>query len=398
MKDHEKLFVKLLDHYKELDECRPLPEQTAAYLKNAETEEGVSNDEKWSFINKGKNYPDTMYELACYYEDMQQYDDALKYYELAAEHQHVDAMNRAGRMNFRMEKYVEAIKWYKKAADLGNAEGMHNYACMFQNLGGGWEITEWDEEEFYWELQAAERGCPEAMFNLSMIYYQLYDDGDNGLKWLIKAAEHGYEEAVIMLGTGDEDDPSLSLEDLIMWKKKAASLGSERAMSELAEYYKESGNYDEAIKWGKEAIEAGSSHAYYTLIDIYKEMGNVPEAIRWGRAAAEKDLEEAMFILSDIYSAIGDPANALIWRERGLDKKRRFLKKMLRCTRPDSSSLIRYGREAIELGDNCSMYMIAEEFLKMNNTEETMKWMKIAAGWGNADAIKYLSDINALLE
>lgn len=133
----------------------------------------------------------------------------------------------------------EAIKWYGKAAEQGNAEARKH--C--EELKG-------IEKEF----KAAQKGDPEAQFNLGVSYYTGEGIGKNNeeaFKWTLKAAKQDVPEAQFNLGyfyffgVGVDRNAAEAEE----WLKKAEAKGAcEDAKGTLAEWERQERSRQELIR------------------------------------------------------------------------------------------------------------------------------------------------------
>ena len=65
------------------------------------------------------------------------------------------------------QNYQEAVKWYRLAAEQGNASAQFNLGVMYANGRG---VTQDDQEAAKWYRLAAEQGYASAQFNLGNMY------------------------------------------------------------------------------------------------------------------------------------------------------------------------------------------------------------------------------------
>jgi hypothetical protein len=70
---------------------------------------------------------DTMYKLGCYYDEIEDYDNMIKYYNMAIDCGNSDAMYRMGQYyeNIEMD-YDNMKKYYTMAIECGNSDAMYN--------------------------------------------------------------------------------------------------------------------------------------------------------------------------------------------------------------------------------------------------------------------------------
>jgi TPR repeat protein len=88
-------------------------------------------------------------------------------------------------------------------------------------------------------------------------------------------------------------------------KKSAAGNGYEKAQRELAEYYLEKEQYDNALAWFKKSAKSGNMKSAYVLSTIYR-LGigvekNYSVSLAWMKYAAKSDDSEALRSLGQMY-------------------------------------------------------------------------------------------------
>ena len=101
----------------------------------------------------------------------QNYTEAFKWYQKAAEQGDADAQCNLGRCyeygNGIDQNYTEAVKWYKKAAEQGYARAQCNLGyCYYHEKG----ITKNYTEAVKWYQKAAKQGYARAQNNLGLCY------------------------------------------------------------------------------------------------------------------------------------------------------------------------------------------------------------------------------------
>lgn len=127
------------------------------------------------------------------------YDEALKWYRLAADQNCAVAQNALGSM-YRLglgvsQDYKEAIHWHRLAADQGL--DMAQFALGYHYLLGQ-GVPGDNEEALVWYRLAANQVLAEAQYVLGDLYklgQGVSQDYDEARKWLQLAADQGYEEA-----------------------------------------------------------------------------------------------------------------------------------------------------------------------------------------------------------
>jgi localization factor PodJL len=129
----------------------------------------------------------------------QNYDEAAKWYDRAAQANVVPAMFRLGTL---FEKGLGAKKdldvarrYYVLAADRGNAKAMHNLAVL--DADGGTKGANYKSAS-YWFRKAADRGVADSQFNLGILYARGIGVEQNlaeSFKWFSLAAAQGDVDA-----------------------------------------------------------------------------------------------------------------------------------------------------------------------------------------------------------
>jgi localization factor PodJL len=129
----------------------------------------------------------------------QNYDEAAKWYDRAAQANVVPAMFRLGAL---FEKGLGAKKdldvarrYYVLAADRGNAKAMHNLAVL--DADGGTKGANYKSAS-YWFRKAADRGVADSQFNLGILYARGIGVEQNlaeSFKWFSLAGAQGDVDA-----------------------------------------------------------------------------------------------------------------------------------------------------------------------------------------------------------
>lgn len=237
------------------------------------------------------------------------------------------------------EDYLEALKWYEKAAEQGSEIAQYEIVNFYYNKKGAKEELEkaeqWilkDDEQrsdkmivmfgkiafdsknysdaFKWFKKAADNGLAEAKNILGFLYSQgigIETDKDEALKLFKESAEKGEPTAQLNLGNcyyngeGTEKD----LEKAKYWYLKAHDAGFNEATTMLGMVACDENNYSEAVKWLREAADKGNSDAQNRLSFLYKEGLGVPkddvESFKLIKKAAQQEDVEAQCTLGYFY-------------------------------------------------------------------------------------------------
>ena len=146
-----------------------------------------------------------------------------------------------GKDAFDAENYEQANKFYLMAAEKGNADAMYALGRCFPS---GPDLTEEDFIAREWLVKAAEKGHLQAMFTFATFlgggFGFRYNPWES-TKWYLRAAKKGHVNSMYyigynyLFGVGARPNEEKGLE----WLKKAAAHGSNKAIKELAMYYTE---------------------------------------------------------------------------------------------------------------------------------------------------------------
>ena len=114
-------------------------------------------------------------------------------------------------------------------------------------------------------------GCYVQLGLLFHIGEDLLRDCEEAAKWYRQAAEQGCAEAWYALGgmyrigqIGETEDMQMAVS---CWRR-AGELGNMTAQIDLAEYYRDEGNLEEAVRWCRLAAAQGSNYAQRILRDM----------------------------------------------------------------------------------------------------------------------------------
>lgn len=249
----------------------------ASVAKHLGESEPESDEEEIEVLS-----PEALYDLGKSLHDSENYEQAVEYYQSAAEQGHPLAQYELG---IYYEYYLtDELQDHQKAAD--------------------------------WFLKSAEQGCVEAQKELGECYYHgkgVTIDYEEAVKWFSKAAEQGNEWAQVDLGECYYHGHGVPIdqEEAAKWFRLAAEKGNQFAQNKLGIcYYHGYGftqNYIEAVEWFRKAAEQGNEWAQYNLGNCYKKGHGVvidaEEAAKWYLKAAEQGHEEAQYNLGICYES-----------------------------------------------------------------------------------------------
>lgn len=159
------------------------------------------------------------------------------------------------RAAYKTENYQEAFKWFGIAADKGNPEAMYDLGYMYENGEG---MDQDYPKAMFWYRKAIAKGHIGSMVALGIIYQNsdLYLEAENSYRL---AAGKGSAEGMELLGNLYflQEKYKQALE----WYKQAASFGKKDSMYQIAEIYEQgfgvAADENEAKVWYRKAAAKG---------------------------------------------------------------------------------------------------------------------------------------------
>ena len=307
--------------------------------------------------------------------------------------------------------YQEAVKWYQIAASKGDARAQNNLGTCYE-YGNG--IEKDLEEAVKWYIKAAEQGIVDAQYNIASCY--AYGTGveldiNAAIKWYQKAAEQGDAKAQCRLGecyvngTGVEPD----INEAMKWYSKAAEQGEIIAQYNLGVCYtieNEGGqNKEEAVKWFQKAADNGNVFAQCRLGMSYANGDgvdkNIEQAIKWYRIAADKGYAVAQGMLGTCYfkgeGVKQDIEKAIKLYRLAAEQKDSIAEGLLGIIFANGEGIVQDKKQSVEWYQKASEHGNAYaqcllglcyangDGVKQDN-EQAVKWYLNAAKQGNAKA------------
>ena len=203
------------------------------------------------------------------------------------------------------QSYENAARWYLIAANQGHAEAQCNMGWMYYSGNG---VRKDMEEAIKWYRKAAENGDPVAMVNLSDKLWRkgLYTEStvwaerawnsDNETAHdKVDQMEHSHIQE--RYDISDDEDPEAVFQ-------AEAMIGNRTAMFSMAILNQEKGNEQEAFSWFMKCAEFGPYPQYRIALCYHNGIG-VPqsheEAVKWYSMAAKQGLADAQYDLGLCY-------------------------------------------------------------------------------------------------
>ncbi|MCR4907771.1 MAG: hypothetical protein K5985_03005 [Lachnospiraceae bacterium] len=307
---------------------------------------GINADSVYAVVLFNAAYemgnPDGLCGFGQCLEELNEYEEAYKYFEKAANEGSINALNCIGEM-YAYGRYVgkdqsQAVKNYKEAAEQGNEFALRNLGICYAYKWG----VEKDLKEALKNLQkAADAGNTSALYDIASIYYD-EEDYQKALDYYKQAADRGNVDAMNKLG--DLYGPIYRVEEVIdqdynkarKYYEMAAEKGSGLALNRLGDMTERGlglgkPDYELAKNYYEKGMETGDAYwaaASCLAIGQLYDMGRVGEhddstAYYYYRKAAEMGNITAPYNVAKMYEygkgVKQDIELAKIWYKRAYD-------------------------------------------------------------------------------
>lgn len=240
------------------------------------------------FALAGEGKPEAILEIAQLYKELQFFQEAQEWLEIAIKLNSAEAMYALGNFYFEIlegqQGERKAFLLYEQAAQLGHPDAMNNLADMYLN-GEGTEINEICA--FAWFEKAAKHDVVEAQFTLGIMCEQGLGTPANEHKafaYYETSAAGGYEEAQYRMGMIyflGELGQAQNIEQAVRWFSKAAQQFHVDALFNLGYICElEEGMEHRAIQYYKQASMLGDLQATKKLASYYEAI-DMKQAIKW---------------------------------------------------------------------------------------------------------------------
>ncbi|GAB5366593.1 hypothetical protein AAMO2058_001156500 [Amorphochlora amoebiformis] len=265
----------------------------------------------------------------------------IDHWKLLAEQNNAQAMYNLGLCYYSgvggvSVNYETAYDWFFKAAEKGFPDAKFNLGVLCQ-LGKGVPASQTAAMEWY--LEAAQMNVTEAMNNLAKMY-QSGVGGEKNLKkafkYFLAAADLGNGDAMYNVGLAyyHGNGTSINLQEALEWFQACSAVDNKsRAKAEFMlgnMYFHGQGlvetDYKEAVFWYKSAAERGYPQAQLHIGRIflgsqqYKAHAKVgQEAIRFLRLAGENGMSEAWHLLGQYYVRVSNTSESFLCFKRAFD-------------------------------------------------------------------------------
>lgn len=303
-----------------------------------------------------------------------------------------------------------AIAILRPIAAQGNRVAQYELADIYLRVQSGKMNL---EEGMPWMLKAAEQGYLEAQLDLGYHYEVDYKNYTDALKWFTKAAEHldkptgrtAAENIGIMYlgGRGVEPDSA----EAARWYRKSAAHGGARGQFALGQLYFDGQgvpkDFNQAVTLMGQAAKQQHAVARYTLIFIYAEgiqtEPNAIEAAYWYSGMRVPDEGQADYLVAKFYTegfiARDEEMQTLSWlmRRRGVAEEpaNKYLKQIYRQRWADMERAIHWYQAGAEAGFVGAQVNLARIYWDDKgsywNCGEAIKWLKLAAEKADPSAL-----------
>ncbi|OHT03783.1 hypothetical protein TRFO_01446 [Tritrichomonas foetus] len=239
--------------------------------------------------------------LGIYYHNRKEYNEALKYYQLAAQQHHPTALFSLAMLQLFLRKTQEGMSNLKAAADAGNERAQFNYAIYLEKD----KNSDKNEILHYYKL-AADAGLPNAMCNYASLIFK--NDQKQAVNMFKVAADRGhvisqYRYARFMLRNEE-------ISEAIYYFELASAANHPKSQYELALIKLGNKDVDTAMKLLKASSDAGYRKAKAKYQAIIEDTGNVskddPDSV-FDHVSHIPDGKEALEFFDKYY----DPNNKL---------------------------------------------------------------------------------------
>lgn len=247
-------------------------------------------------INKG--HVDAMYNLGLYYDNIEHnYDMMEKYFLMAVEYGNIEAMYALGHY-YRDKHNNELMKKYLlMAIDNGRTDAMYELGCYYRDKGDDYELMK------KYLLMAIDNGCVDAMYDLGCYYRYEGDDFELMKKYFLMAGEAGDDNSFIELVcyyNGVEDNFNLAKEYFLKVYENI-----DFNSDDMEEILCHDDEYDNLIKvYHLIAIEKGDIDAMYSMAKYHKREGEYGLMKYYFLMAIKKGDSRSMFAIGNYYAKL----------------------------------------------------------------------------------------------
>jgi len=187
--------IKNKEYQKSLNVLAEIKNQEEIYFEYGGTYFKLKNygkAEKYWLMAVDKDHADAMYNLGILYaKKLKNYETAEKYLLMAVDKGDADAMNNLGILyTKKLKNYGKAEKYWLMAVDKDHAEVMNNLGILYAD-----KLKNYAKAEKYW-LMAVDKDDADAMKNLGILYKDKLKNYGKAEKYYLMAGNKGNATAI----------------------------------------------------------------------------------------------------------------------------------------------------------------------------------------------------------
>jgi TPR repeat protein len=316
--------------------------------------------------------------------------EAARFYQLAADQNNADALNRLGQMYYNgprgglPDDDDKGKELLLKAAELGNEDARNEYDFIIRCE----EAKRHDAEVVQANIAAADGGDNEARYQVALYYEYgkgdiLEQNGEKAVEYLTLAANDGMIQAIVYIAKsydygwlGLTEDDAKALE----WYRKAADLGDEQSNAKVGEFYEFGyGGVEASIDTAREYYGKGGWSGQYSIDRLDQAAKNRAEVQRLTEAADGGD--------ADAQGKLGE----LYWYGRlGLPEDEKKAAELYRAAADAGNAMAQVAMGKL-YNPNSGWYRDWMEPDQEQTLVESRKYLQMAADQGDEDGASCLS-------
>ncbi len=186
------------------------------YEEGHGTEKNESQALSWLECSARQGYRNSQYSLGLHFFRREDHDQALKWFNVAADHGHSESLNyllhykEKHRLTYIFDATAEAVSGYEQEAESGYDQAQFDLGYYYHTF------TKERDKAFYWFKKAGYQGHASAQHFLGEYYLEgngLDKDEEKAFRWYQRSAKQGLGSAMEMMvhcyqnGVGVRKDP-----------------------------------------------------------------------------------------------------------------------------------------------------------------------------------------------
>jgi tetratricopeptide (TPR) repeat protein len=282
-----------------------------AYLKAEKYDNAVATFRE--ALRLKPDFPDAANQLGIALDDSKRYPEAIAAYKqtIHLDPGYTDAYSNLGNLYLEMHKRDDALEVYRELQKQSQDDADDLYLQIIEaDANSKKGPSETERAKAYSKLGVstllakASKGDDAAMKRLSDVYYEQHDSA-NGLKWEIKAAEHGDPELQNELAARYENGSGApkSASEARNWYRRAGEQGYDSAQLHLCQSYAAELDLDHGVLTGADKDDLASP-----ILPIRGPKVDIDEAFRWCERGANQGMYLAAWY-AGVLNARGSPGH-----------------------------------------------------------------------------------------